>query len=266
MRFLVFIFFACSCIAVFAQPAEPGAEAAALGGSYVVQHSVFSSRHNVAGLGAVERNAIGAGLRNNYLATNLNDFYLMAAFAQGKGRIGVDLYYFGIDAYQQGALALSYARPFATNWYAGVRISYAYNYIPQEEVNRQLLSADLGILGKLGNWRVGTSIQQFAQSQWQGRVDEHSPIIFRLGGGYFFTEQTCLTAELYKADNERADVRLGLCYAPAAALELRLGFGTLRPSFGFGLGIAFDQLQINLAATWHQQLGLSPLTDLVYAW
>ncbi len=249
-----------------AQPTAPGAEAAALGGSYVVQQSVFSIRHNVAGMGALEGNAIGAGLRNNYLATGLNDFYLMAAFKQGKGHIGADIYYYGIDAYQQGALAVSYARPVAQNWFAGVRICYAYNYIPQEAVNRQLVTADLGVLGRLGNWRVGASIQQFVQSQWQGRVEEHTPVVFRLGGGYFFTEQTFLSAELYKADNENADVRLGLSYAPADALVLRFGFGTLRPAVGFGLGLRIKHLQINLAATWHQQLGLSPLTDVVYAW
>jgi hypothetical protein len=249
-----------------AQPAEPGAEAAAMGGSFVAQHSVLSIRHNVAGTAAIEGNALAAGVRNNYLANNLNDFYLMAAFKQGKGHIGADMYYYGFDAYQQGAFGISYARPFAQNWYAGVRISYAYNYIPQEEVNRQLLTADLGILGTLGNWRLGASIQQFVQSQWQGRVQEHTPVVFRLGGGYFFGAQTCISAELYKADDQAADVRVGLSYAPVDVLQLRFGFGTLRPSVGFGLGIMVNQLQINIAATWHQQLGLSPITDVVYAW
>ena len=87
-----------------------------------------------------------------------------------------------------------------------------------------------------------------------------------MGGGYFFSPQTSVTAELYQPLNATADVRLGLEYDPADAIALRIGFGTARPSVGFGLGINLKSLQLNFAATWHQQLGLSPITDVVYAW
>ena len=249
-----------------AQPTEPGAAAAALGGSFVTQTSAFSARHNVAGIAGLQQNTLAAGARNNYLANGLNDFYLLGTFKAGSGRLGLDLLYFGFDAWQQGEIGLSYARPIAAGWYMGARLSYAYNYIPQEQVNRHLVAADLGVLGKLGKWRVGAALQQFAQSSWQGRVKEQAPLVFRVGGGYFFTEQTAITTELYKASTAGADVRLGLQYAPAEALVIRIGFGTLRPSFGFGLGLNLAAFQINVAATWHQQLGLSPVTDVVYAW
>jgi hypothetical protein len=249
-----------------AQPVEPGAQAAALGGSYVSQTSIFSARHNVAGLAFLENNAVAAGARNNYLAGNLNDFYLLGAFRQNFGTIGFDFTYFGIDAYRQGGLGLNYARQLSQKWSVGVRLAYSYNSIPQESITRHLVTADAGILGKFERWRIGATVQQLAQSQWQGRVEEVEPIVLRLGGGYFFTPQTSLTAELFQALNAPADVRLGLEYAPADALVIRLGFGTARPSVGFGVGLNLKSLSINLAATWHQQLGLSPITDVVYAW
>lgn len=249
-----------------AQPVEPGAQAAALGGSYVSQTSVFSAKHNVAGLAFLAQNALAAGARNNYLANNLNDFYLLGAFVQNFGTLGFDFTYFGIDAYRQGEIGLNYARLLSEKWSIGVRLAYGYNSIPQESVKRHLIAADAGILGKFDKWRVGASVLRLAQSQWQGRVEEPDPVVLRLGGGYFFAAQTSISAELYQPLGEPADVRLGLEYAPIDELTLRFGFATVRPSVGFGLGINMNGFSINLAATWHQQLGLSPITDVVYAW
>ena len=266
MRHLLLFLLVLFCMVMHGQPTTPGAAAAALGGSYVTQQSAVSARHNVAGIAGLQQHTIAAGIRNNYLANDLNDFYLLSTFKAGSGRLGIDLLYYGFDAWQQGEVGLSYARPLAANWFLGARVSYAYNYIPQERVSRHLVAADLGLLGILGKWRVGASLQQFAQSQWRGRVQERAPIVFRVGGGYYFSPQTSISAELFKADNSGADIRLGLAYAPADALALRFGFSTLQPSVAFGVGLFFNQIQVNIAAAWHQQLGLSPVIDGVYAW
>lgn len=249
-----------------AQSVNPGAAAAALGGSFIVHTSPLSAKHNVAGIANLQQNTLALGVRSNYLATALNDFYVLSTFNVSGGRLGVDFIYFGFDAWQQGEIGLSYARPLVPGWFAGTRISYTYNYIPQERLNRQLLAVDLGFLGTLGRWRVGVSMKSLAQSGWRGRVVERAPIIFRFGGGYFFSEQTALTTEIYKSSFAGPDLRLGLQYAPAKDLIIRAGFGTLRPSFGFGVEISVLAVRINLAATWHQQLGLSPISDVVYAW
>ena len=58
--FLVFGLFVYAQLS--AQPTAPGAEAAALGGAFATQSSVFSSRHNVAGLGFLEKNAVDSSL------------------------------------------------------------------------------------------------------------------------------------------------------------------------------------------------------------
>ncbi len=262
--FLFLIFF--GCLQTQAQPTQPSAEAAALGGSFVTQHAVFSSRHNVAGLAFLEKNAIGAGMRNNYLANNLNDFYLLGAFKLGKGYLGFDVLNYGFDAYQQNEIGLSYATKIAANWSVGARLRYAHNSIPAESVSRFLVTGDVGILGKINSWRFGATVQNLLQSQWQGRVVEREPNILRIGGGYYFSGETAITAEFYKAENAPADVRFGFNYAPLPQLDLRFGFATLQPNVTFGLGILLSTFEINLAATWHQQLGLSPVTDAVYAW
>lgn len=258
---VVCLFFKANC-----QPVQPGAEAAALGGSYITQTTIFSARHNTAGLAFLEQSGAGMGARNNYLVNGLNDFYALGAFKLEKSTIAIDLTYYGISTYQQGEFGFSYARKIASNWSIGARLCYAYNYIPQEGINRHLVGADLGVLGELGNWRIAASLQRFANSKWQGRIDEIEPVVFRLGGGYYFKHKTSITAELYKAANESPDVRLGLQYAVIDEIELRFGFATLQPNVSFGIGLNLKGIQINFAATWHQQLGLSPITDLVYAW
>lgn len=266
MRSFAFCAFFIFAGTLAAQPLVPGAEAAALGGSFVTATSGVSARHNVAALAAIKQNTLLLGVRNNYLASSLNDVYLLATLRLQHAALGCDVHYYGFDVWQYGEFGLSYARVIAQGWHVGARLSYAYNYIPQERVNRSLLAADLGLHGILGRWRVGAALLHFAQSSWQGRVKERSPVTLRIGGGYYFEGQTALTAELHKSSAEGADVRLGLQYAPVDAVILRLGFAALRPSVGFGLGIKLAAFQIHVAAAWHQQLGLSPVTDVAYAW
>ncbi len=266
MRKLLLQIFSFLAIFSFAQPVEPGAKAAALGGSFVTQQSVFSAKHNVAGLAFLTNNAVAFGLRNNYFVNHLNDFYFASAFAKGKNCIAIDALYFGFDAYQQVELGASYALALNKSWSVGARLRYAYNYIPPESVSRNLVSADLGILGKLNNWRIGFSLVNFAQSKWQGRVVESEPLLYKIGGGYYFTDQTAITSDFIKKSNAKADVRVGFNYNPAKNLDLRFGFSVQHPSVNFGLGLDLKQFQLNFAIAWHQQLGLSPVTDVVYAW
>lgn len=254
------------CNLMLAQPVAPGAEATAMGGSFVTQQSVFSSRHNVAGLAFLEKNTLAFGVRNNFLANNLNDFYLLSNFKIGHGVLGIDFLNYGFDAYQQNEVGLSFAQKLNKNWSLGARLHYAHNNIPAESVSRYLFAADLGILGKIENWRFGASLQNLLQSKWQGRVEEREPSVFRLGAGYYFEGETTLTAEFYKANNATSDIRLGFNYAPISALDLRFGFATLQPSVSFGVGFSLKNFQFNFAAAWHQQLGLSPVSDLIYAW
>jgi len=255
-----------SCAFLTAQPSQPGAEATALGGSYVTQHSVFSSRHNVAGIAFLEKNALAVGLRNNYLASNLNDFYLLSAFNLGAGKLGVDFLNYGFEAYQQNEVGLSYALKLNSNWSFGSRLRYANCAIPQESINRYLISADVGLLRKSKKWRYAATVQNIIQSKWQGRVVENEPVILRVGAGYYFSKEAAVSAEFYKSSNAAADFRLGVNYKIVEQLDIRFGFGTLQPNVSFGFGIFVNGFQINVVATWHQQLGLSPVTDLVYAW
>ncbi len=135
-----------------------------------------------------------------------------------------------------------------------------------EDVSRYLISGDIGLQGSFDYWRIGLVIQHFAQTQWLGSTHERQPVIFRLGGGYYFTNKSAITGEAYKSSDAGMDFRFGLNYQPASILDLRIGLSTLRPSFCFGLGLLVKDIQINIAASWHQQLGLSPVTDVVYAW
>ena len=251
---------------LLAQPMAPGAEAAAVGSAFAMQTSVFSSRHNVAGLAFLEKNAIAAGLRNNYLASNLNDYYMLSVFKTGRGRLGVDFLNYGFEAYQQLELGLSYAIKMNADWSLGARLRYANNSIPQETITRHLLTGDIGILGKTKNWRYGATVQNIIQSKWQGRITEAEPTLFRIGAGYSFNDQAALRAEFCKASNAPADLRFGVNYMVADALDIRFGFATLQPAVSFGFGILLKDFQVNFAATWHQQLGLSPVSDFVYEW
>ena len=243
---------------LLAQPSQPGAEATALGGTYVTQHTVFSTRHNVAGIAFEEKNAVAFGLRNNYLASNLNDFYLLSAFNLGAGKLGVDFLNYGFEAYQQNEIGLSYALKLNSHWSFGSRLRYAHCAIPQESLNRYLLSADVGLLRKSNNWRYGATVQNIIQSKWQGRNVEAEPVVFRVGAGYYFSKEATVSAEFYKASNAAADFRFGVNYKIVEQLDIRFGFGTLQPNVSFGFGIFCKGFSNQCCRSMAPTIGLEP--------
>lgn len=252
-------------ISTHGQHTEAGAEAAALGGSFVAVESPLAIYHNVAATiyGEENNRAFWAGARNNYLVSQLNDFYIGALFTRNKSAFGLDMAFFGIEAYQRIDISAAYATKLNANWNVGARITYANDRISAEGVNRHLVLAHAGILGKLGNWRVAAASRGFLQSGWMGRIQEHEPSVLRIGGGYVFSQHTILTAEVYKIEFDRPDFRIGLSYAPIEGLKIMFGFATVRPSATFGVSVWRKNIQINLAAAWHQQLGISPVTDVL---
>lgn len=261
---LVFVAFLVS-LKCHGQHTEPGAEAAAMGGSYVAAESPLAVYHNVAAsiFNKENNNTFWAGARNNYWVNELNDFYIGALFSRKKYALGFDLAYYGIEAYQRFDLGAAYATKINANWNLGARITYANDRISTENVSRHLVQAHAGILGKLGNWRVAAASRGFLQSGWMGRIEEHEPSILRIGGGYVFSQHTILSAEVYKIEFDKPDFRLGVSYAPIEGVKIMFGFATVRPSASFGLSFWHKNIQINVAAAWHQQLGLSPLTDVL---
>lgn len=248
-----------------AQHTEPGAEAAAMGGSFISINHPMAIYHNVAGAAGLAESSIfyWAGARSNYWVSGLNDYYIGSLFSGKNHAWGIDIAFFGIETYQRLDFSLSYATQINQNWSLGARLTYATDRITEENINRHLVRGQLGILGKLGNWRVAAASHGFLQSGWMSRVNEHEPVILRLGGGYVFGSNAVLSAEVYKAEFDDPDFRLGMSFIPEQNLKLMFGFSTSRPAVSMGIGLVYKNLTINLAAAWHQQLGLSPLTDVL---
>lgn len=248
---------------LFAQIPEPGAQAASLGGSYLSQKSILAAYHNVAGTLMRPGLNWAFGARNNYLAHNLNQYYAVVSLQKEKSALGADLMGYGFSAYQEMLLGLNYAQMLTKSWQAGVRLKYGYRQIADNSLYQHNVLADVGFLGVFKSWRVGASLQNFAQSGWLGGEKEYAAVILRIGGGYYFKEHTAISAEVHQSIHHKTDVRLGLSYAPADALRLRFGFATANPSVSFGCGFVVKNIEINLATSWHQQLGLSPVIDVV---
>lgn len=256
-------FFLLFCSQLFAQTPEPGAQATALGGSFGCQQHILASYYNVAGTLTDAGTKWAFGARNNYLANNLNQYYGAVSWQKERYAIGTDIMGYGFSAYQEMVLGLNYAQKLSKNWRGGARLKYSYQQIADENMYRHNILADVGFLGIYKSWRVGASLQNFVQSGWMGGTKESTPIAIRVGGGYFVNKKTALTTDFYLCQNQKPDVRLGISYAPADALSLRFGFSSANPSVSFGCGIVVKNIEINLAASWHQQLGLSPVLDVV---
>jgi long-subunit fatty acid transport protein len=94
--------------------------------------------------------------------------------------------------------------------------------------------------------------------------DERLPTIIRAGAGYRFSKKVILTAEVRKASDADASVRVGLEYQLADPFVLRAGFGTGPSQYAFGFGWRTKYFQLDVASGYHLVLGFSPQISLTY--
>ncbi len=190
---------------------------------------------------------------------------LAAAGTLGSGRWSLALQSYGLDAEQHYlGLMMGYGRRLHEHWTVGVQFASL-----QERVtaygSRMGLALRLGLQWQLDeNWRFGCIWQPYTGGDF-------GPARLSLGLQRRFGENLRLLLDLNQTDEVALPSwNLGLEYAPARALMLRLGLNLLRFPSGAGsllrvqggVGYAFGSWQLDVAAEYHPYLGFTPFLNL----
>ncbi len=174
-----------------------------------------------------------------------------------SGSIGLTLQQEGVLSLSQTKISLNYAKQLHEQISIGAQINLHQlsieNYGTQSAIN-----AAIGAIGQItDNIRVGFSIlNPFPVSFIDGQV---IPTSLLLATSIRSSEQLSIFVEVQKEIDFAVNAKAAIEYTPIKSLALRLGVQTEPSVVSFGTGIRLsEQLVIDMAINYHDQLGYSP--------
>jgi hypothetical protein len=244
--------------------AQDGARSTGMAGVSAMETGVWAVRNNPSGLSELEFFTAALASGSGFLVPGWHAHQLAAAAPLGIGGGGVVLAQEGWGDYRSGRLSLGYGLKLSEGFRLGWHADYLYRSVKQYFAESGL-SFGIGVQAKVGEecWLAGY-VQNPARLRW--RNEEPLPALMRMALQWSPSEAVSLETELEYALSEAPRLRFGVEYAPGARVHLRLGAGSGPEILSFGFGYrAAPNLECEVAALWHWQLGWSPALGLVYA-
>lgn len=242
-----------------------GARSAAMGNASVSLSDMWSAHHNQAGLGFVRDISAGVYYENRFLLKELSLRAGVVAMPIKGGTFGLCISNFGYLLYSENKYSLSFSKAFGTKLSAAVAIDYLTTRIAEGYGNTGAPAAEAGIIARpIKGLSIGAHVFNPTRAKVADYNNERLPTIIRLGTDYSFSDKVILAIETQKDIAEKAEFKAGIEYKAIKEFYLRIGVSTnpILSSFGFGLNL--KNFKMDIAASYHQILGISPKVGLSY--
>ncbi|MES2850756.1 MAG: hypothetical protein V4685_16980, partial [Bacteroidota bacterium] len=96
------------------------------------------------------------------------------------------------------------------------------------------------------------------------KTDEKLTSAYKVGLGYDASEKFFISAELVKEEDFPVNMNAGFQYQFAKQFFARGGISSANSVAYGGLGLSWSNLRLDISASYHQQLGVSPGLLLIY--
>ncbi|MDW8418881.1 MAG: hypothetical protein RML37_05665 [Chitinophagales bacterium] len=245
-----------------------GARATGMGDASLTLSDVFSTTTNQAGLAFAEGFSGGIYADRRFLNASINNFNgaLALCFGDKIGSFGISANYYGYKFFNETKLGLAYARKLGSKFAVGLQFDYLRMFIA-ENGQRQFFTFETGMQYK--PWKfltLGAHIYNPIPYKVEKVFGERLPTIIRFGLGYE-PSRTVLVAVEYQQDiHYKPQFKSGIEYRPIKYFSLRGGVQTSPFSASFGFGGAVAGARLDVSASYHPVLGITPQLSLIYTY
>jgi hypothetical protein len=245
---------------------DAGANVAAMAGTGLSNQDVWSGFHNQAGLAHLESFSAGVFAENRFAMKELGDKGVAIGLPVRNGAFGINFRSFGYSAFSNSKASLAYAMKLTDKFSLGVQLNYHAIRIGENYGKAQTFSVEGGFLYQMTEQlSVAGHVYNPTRAKLAEFNDERIPSLFRFGLGYKFSDKVRMNAEVRKASDAQANLRVGLEYWVIEPLAVRAGFGTDPARYTFGFGYRLKDFQLDVAAGYHLLLGFTPQLSLTYS-
>lgn len=242
-----------------------GARSHAMAHSSVAVTDIWSSFHNQAALGFLEKPSVGISYSQRYFQKDLSTAFLAYAHPTKFGTLGINATYFGFELANQSKIGFTYSKSFGKYFSAALQLNYQQFYISESSNNGGVVHIEAGILAQpIQKLRIGFHIfNPTGVKMPDGQQNINS--LARLGMLYQFNDDVALTAEFRKDQDYNDRFAAGFEYQIIELLALRTGLAYRNQNaFYFGLGLNAADFELALAYEYASILGNNSTFSLQY--
>jgi hypothetical protein len=228
-------------------------------GAYSKQQSdPLSFTSNQAALARVKNAGIGVFGERRFLLQETSAYTLGAAIPTRLGNFGVQVNYAGFKNFNEQKLGLAYARSLGRKVDIGVQFNY-YGYRIPAYGNASSINFEAGaIFHFTDKVQGGIHVYNPVGGKIGKQKQEKLAAAYKAGLGYDASENFFISTEVSKEEDKPVNVTAGLQYRFAKKLYARGGFMSESTTAFAGVGIGWSNLRLDIAGSYHPQLGFSP--------
>ncbi len=225
--------------------------------AYSKSPDVFSWLTNQAALAQVKSTAAGVYGERAYMLTETSIYAAVIAVPSTMGNFGLAIKYAGFKLFNEHEISLAYARKLGQLLDVGVQFNY-YGYRIPTYVASSTLNVELGAIAHLGKYfNLGLHVYSPVGGYFP-KTNEKLGSYWKVGLGYNASDQFFLRAEMVKPEKLPANINAGIQYNFLHQFFLRGGISSALRGGYAGVGIGWNKLRLDLAVSYHPQLGFSP--------
>ncbi len=174
-----------------------------------------------------------------------------------KGNFGIQLKYGGFKNFNEMQLGIAYARNLGNKAAVGIQFNY-YGYQIPAYNSASSVCVELGALLHLTD-ALNLGVHAYNPVGGQlSKTGDKLPAAYTLGLGYDASDLFFVSAEMVKEENLPINVNAGVQYQWRKQFFARVGIATATSSPNAGLGLGWGQFRMDVTASYHPVLGLSP--------
>ncbi len=234
-------------------------------GAYSISHTdVFSFVSNQASLAQIKNAPVGIYSERRFLLSELNYYGTAFALPTRSGNFGINAGYFGFSDYNESQIGLAYARKLGSKLDLGVQ--FDYNSIRMAGYgNAVAVNFQIGAIMHLSE-KLHTGIHVFNPlgGKFGKDLQEKLASAYKAGMGYEASDKFFVSAEIQKVESLPVNVLAGMQYKFLPQLMARVGINTETSVAYMGLGLQLKSFRLDVTASRHPQLGISPGLLLLY--
>jgi hypothetical protein len=234
-------------------------------GAYSITHvDVFSFNNNQASLAQMKNAAVGVYGERRFMLDELSLYQLAVAIPTNSGNFGVKAGYFGFSDYNESQMGLAYARNLGTNIDVGVQFNYNGVQISGYG-NASAINFEIGtILHLTERLHAGVHVYNPVGGKFGKNQEEKLASVYTAGFGYEASDKFFVSAEIEKEEDQQVNVNAGMQYRFLPQFMARAGIATNTSNVYAGVGLFLKAFRLDVVASYHPQLGVTPGLLLLY--
>jgi hypothetical protein len=250
---------------VTGQVTAVGARSVSMSGVSAGLEDAWAVANNPAGLARYEHISLATSLEQKYLLSELGHYALTFSVPVNKGCLGIFTIFSGYQSYTDQKVSLAYGMPFGENISAGLSLVYCYQKAGNDALPIHQLTYQLGTIVRLAA-KTSLAFTAFNPFQLYLKTRDYAslPSIFRLAFSYQYSSSFIIYSEAEKDLYYSPCLKIGAEYIFHERVYIRGGIKLFPVSWSFGAAFFQKSYHFEIASSYHQYLGFSPLVSFQY--